>query len=77
MVQELYCDFCAPGEVDKSCLLCCRDEHAQVKHVGAPQVLVIHLRRGSEARGPVWVEEQLRLPGLPQMQLEGVVYHNG
>ena len=83
MLQELYCDFCAPEDVEKSCPGCCRDEHARVKHVrqmrvvGLPQVLVVQLRRGAEAREPVWVEEQLRLPGLPQMQLVGVVYHNG
>ena len=83
MLQELYCDYCAPEEIEKSCPGCCGDERDRVQHVrqtrvtGVPQVLVVQLRRGSEAREPVWVEEQLRLPGLPQMQLVGVVYHNG
>eukprot|EP00959_Pyramimonas_sp_CCMP1952_P079747 1667731-Pyramimonas_sp.AAC.1 len=83
MLQKLYCDYCAPEDVERFCPWCCQDERDQVKHVRqsrltrAPQVLVVQLRRRSEAREAVWVEEQLRQPGLSQMQLVGVVYHNG
>ena len=45
--------------------------------VTAPNVLVIQIRRQEGVRAEISVEEQLELPGMPVMELVGVVYHNG
>ena len=50
---------------------------AQTRAVTAPNVLVIQIRRREGVRAEVAVEEQLELPGMPVMELAGVVYHNG
>jgi len=79
-VAELFLASCAPI-TEK---LLCEDCDASTEHLSqsrilhAPNVLVIQVRRRpGVAREPVDIEEQLDVPGLPCMALEGVVYHCG
>ena len=65
--EEVYCEACQA-----------RTRHeSQTRAVTAPNVLVIQIRRREGVRAEIAVEEQLELPGMPAMELAGVVYHNG
>ena len=66
-----------------ACPICEREGRGATAHetqrriLTAPNVLVVQVRRRAGRRLPVAVEEQLELPGLPVMELVGVVYHSG
>lgn len=83
-VSDMYLDSCAPLSEEAHCERCNADaaHRSQSRIWTEPNVLVVQVRRGPEVNGqlvrvPVSVEEQLSLPGLPDMTLVGVVYHNG
>ena len=74
-MSELYFAFCAKHETSAFCPCCQRDtsHQTQVRMMTPPNVLAIHARRQEGARVPVTVEQQLGLPGIPVMELVGVV----
>ena len=82
-LTELYYRECAKEQTADSDVVEChvcksRTRHeAQTRVVTAPNVLVIQIRRREGVRAEIAVEEQLELPGMPVMELAGVVYHNG
>ena len=86
-VSEMYLAACGPGTADAPRdeeVVCespecrCTTWHTtQRRIVAAPNILVIRVRRDVGPRLRVAVEEELDLPGLPGMELVGVVYHNG
>ena len=82
-VAEMYMDACAPEHIQADCDRCqLRTVHeSQSRMLTGPNVLVLQIRRGQNDGGllrtAVSVEELLSLPGLPDMELGGVVYHNG
>ena len=82
-LTELYYRECAKEQTPDTefveCHVCrSRTRHeAQIRAVTAPNVLVIQIRRREGVRSEIAVEEQLELPGMPVMELAGVVYHNG
>lgn len=80
-VAEMYYDSCKPVEDDDhvDCLVCqaCTPHESQSRVLTPPNVLVVQMRRIGGARPGVDAEESLDVPGLPLMDLAGVVYHNG
>ena len=81
-LSELYLSSCAPQSRENAVF--CEQCHEVTTHqeqsrvLSAPNVLLMQVRRtpGRE-RVPVHVDEQLDVPGLPTMDLTGVVYHAG
>ncbi len=78
-VSEMYFASCARVEDTLRCGVCGVDtvHESQSRMFTAPNVLVVQVRRRAGPRVAVGVEEQLDVPGLPVMELAGVVYHNG
>ena len=78
-VAEMYFASCAPEDQEVYCSRCEKNtiHDSQTRMFTAPNVLVVQVRRVAGVRVPVAVEEQLDVPGLPTMELIGVVYHNG
>ena len=82
-LTELYYRECAKEQIADGNEMQCdvrgsRTRHeTQTRAVTAPNVLVIQIRRREGVRAKIAVEEQLELPGMPVMELAGVVYHNG
>ena len=81
--SELYLASCAP-ETDPTELVFCSQCNVNTVHVkqrrilSAPNVLLMQLKRqAGQPRVPVCVDEGLDVPGLPPMDLAGVVYHHG
>ena len=79
-VAEMYFDSCARVEEKLFCEGSCGEStphECQSRVLTAPNVLVVQVRRGEGVRHSVGVEEQLEVPGFPEMALVGVVYHSG
>ena len=83
-LTELYYSECGKKETDDGNEMVCekclgrRTRHeVQTRMITAPNVLVIQIRRRVGVRSEIAVEDQLELPGMPVMELVGVVYHNG
>ena len=77
-VTEMYLAGCAGQEEGLRCPQCQRQMMTQRRMHSAANVLVVQVRHlPGVSRVPVAAEEQLELPGLPAMELVGVVYHNG
>ena len=78
-VPEMYLKMCAPQEMDQRCERCAVDTRHLIQYrlFTQPNVLVVQVVRGEGVRAPVSVDEQLELPGLSDLELIGVVYHNG
>ena len=75
-VSDMYLDSCAPLSEEAHCERCNAGaaHRSQSRIWTEPNVLVVQVRRGPEVNGqlvrvPVSVEEQLSLPGLPDMTL--------
>jgi len=78
-VSEMYFASCARDQDTLRCGVCGVDtaHESQSRMFTAPNVLVVQVRRRAGPRVAVGVEEQLDVPGLPVMELAGVMYHNG
>ena len=80
-VAEMYLESCASVEGGErmECPTCLRttEHESQSRIATAPNILVVQMRRIEGARPGVDVEMQLELPGLPVMELVGVMYHDG
>ena len=76
-VSEMYFASCAPEDQERYCSHCKKNtsQDSQTRMLTAPNVLVVQVRRVAGVRVPVAVDEQLDVPGLPTMELIGVVYH--
>ena len=78
-MSDLYTHSCRPITEEMRCDVCARDtkHESQSRLFSVPNVLVVQIVRSGEERPEVAVEEQFEAPGLPGMDLAGVVYHNG
>jgi hypothetical protein len=82
--SELYLASCAPQTVEVHCQQCgdTTVHMEQARVFSTPNVFLMQVRRmpgpqPGRVRVPVCVEEQLDVPGLPSMELAGIVYHVG
>ena len=79
-VSEMYLKSCEAQMDELHCPACgvTTNHVSQARMLTMPNVLLLQVRREPGAvRVPVDVEERLELPGLPAMELAGVVYHYG
>ena len=78
-MSDLYVQSCSPVTESMRCGDCARDtaHMSQSRLCSVPNVLVVQIVRNEGARPEICVEEEFEAPGVPAMDLVGVVYHNG